>query len=186
MMNSASNRWVMTQFPRPLFTGDRMVDGDHHGALRGWIDRNVGWAASKFASRDYSPVRDILWQSLGCDAPQILRETASHADAKDSRPMGLTPPTADMLFDASRTIAVAAGCPRYRRARYPGLDAVPIIDAENWVALRDPPGHVVVVGGSYIALEMSQALRRLGCSVTILQKASQLAEREYPDACRTS
>ena len=32
---------------------------------------------------------------------------------------------------------------------------------------------------------MSQALRRLGCSVTILQKASQLAEREDPDVADT-
>jgi pyruvate/2-oxoglutarate dehydrogenase complex dihydrolipoamide dehydrogenase (E3) component len=31
---------------------------------------------------------------------------------------------------------------------------------------------------------MSQALRRLGCAVTVLQKADQLAEREDPEAAK--
>ena len=39
-----------------------------------------------------------------------------------------------------------------------------------------------MLGGSYIALEMAQAFRRLGSEVIVLQKADQLAEREDEDA----
>jgi pyruvate/2-oxoglutarate dehydrogenase complex dihydrolipoamide dehydrogenase (E3) component len=42
-----------------------------------------------------------------------------------------------------------------------------------------------MLGGSYIALEMSQALQRLGCAVTVLQKAHQLAEHEDADVAAT-
>jgi pyruvate/2-oxoglutarate dehydrogenase complex dihydrolipoamide dehydrogenase (E3) component len=70
---------------------------------------------------------------------------------------------------------------RTARPPIPGLDQVPLISAESWIALREPPEHVLMLGGSYIALEMAQALRRLGCAVTVLQQAAQLAEREDPD-----
>lgn len=60
----------------------------------------------------------------------------------------------------------------------PGLDQVPVIDAENWVEMRECPSHLLMLGGGYIALEMSQAMQRLGSQVTVLQKGSQLADRE--------
>ncbi len=70
---------------------------------------------------------------------------------------------------------------RTARPPIPGLDQVPVIDAEGWLGLREPPAHLLMLGGSYIALEMAQAFRRLGCAVTVLQKQAQLAEREDPD-----
>jgi hypothetical protein len=74
----------------------------------------------------------------------------------------------------------SALCGWWRATAEPGLDKVPLIDAESWIALRKPPGAIVMIGESYIALEMSQAFRRLGYAVTILKKAAQLAEREDP------
>lgn len=70
-----------------------------------------------------------------------------------------------------------------RSARPPldGLDRIAPVDAENWVRLSALPQHLLVLGGSYIALEMSQAFRRLGAAVTVLQQGDQLAEREDPD-----
>jgi pyruvate/2-oxoglutarate dehydrogenase complex dihydrolipoamide dehydrogenase (E3) component len=64
----------------------------------------------------------------------------------------------------------------------PGLDQVQTITAENWINLRELPPRLLVLGGSYIALEMAQAFRRLGSEVIVLQKADQLAEREDEDA----
>ena len=66
-----------------------------------------------------------------------------------------------------------------------GLDQVAVIDAENWIGLRQPPRQLLMLGGSYIALEMSQALQRLGCAVTVLQKAAQIAEHEDADVAAT-
>ncbi len=43
------------------------------------------------------------------------------------------------------------------------------------------PEHLIVLGGGYVALELSQAFRRLGSGVTVIQTASQLADREDPD-----
>src|SRR5215475_14389586 len=43
------------------------------------------------------------------------------------------------------------------------------------------PQHLIVIGGGYVGLELSQAFRRFGSQVTVIQNAAQLAEREDPD-----
>jgi len=70
-----------------------------------------------------------------------------------------------------------------RTARPPllGLNRIPVITAETWISLRTLPCRLLVLGGSYIALEMAQAFQRLGSAVTVIQKADQLAEREDKD-----
>ena len=70
---------------------------------------------------------------------------------------------------------------RSARPKVEVLDGVPVIDAENWVGLDALPQHLLILGGSYIALEMAQAFRRLGAKVTIVQQGRQLAEREDED-----
>jgi pyruvate/2-oxoglutarate dehydrogenase complex dihydrolipoamide dehydrogenase (E3) component len=62
-----------------------------------------------------------------------------------------------------------------------GLDRVPFLDAENWLQLDELPRRMMVLGGSYIALEMAQAFRRLGGEVIVLQQGKQLMEREDAD-----
>jgi len=51
----------------------------------------------------------------------------------------------------------------------PGLDAVPYLTNEDIFDLRDAPGHLLIVGGGPIGLEMAQAHRRLGCKVTVVE-----------------
>jgi thioredoxin reductase len=63
----------------------------------------------------------------------------------------------------------------------PDLADIPLITAENWIVLRELPAQLILLGGSYIALEMAQSLQRLGSQVTVEQKANRLAEREDPD-----
>lgn len=53
-----------------------------------------------------------------------------------------------------------------------GLDAVDYIDAGNWMDREDLPGHLVLVGGSYIGLEMAQFYRRMGSDVTVVVGSS--------------
>ncbi len=59
-----------------------------------------------------------------------------------------------------------------------GLDGVAYLHAENWLAQEDLPTHLVILGGGYIGLEMSQFYRRMGSRVTIVEAGSQVASHE--------
>jgi pyruvate/2-oxoglutarate dehydrogenase complex dihydrolipoamide dehydrogenase (E3) component len=43
------------------------------------------------------------------------------------------------------------------------------------------PGHLLIVGGGYIGLELAQAMRRFGSRVTIIDRNARLAHREDQD-----
>lgn len=62
-----------------------------------------------------------------------------------------------------------------------GLDTVSLITAENWIDLDTLPERLIVIGGSYLALEFGQAFSRLGAEVVVLQGGKALAEREDAD-----
>ncbi|MFM0643361.1 FAD-dependent oxidoreductase [Paraburkholderia bryophila] len=63
----------------------------------------------------------------------------------------------------------------------PGLkDAQPLTHVEA-LQLDSLPDHLIVIGGGYIGLEMAQAFRRLGSSVTLIQEAPRVAMREDED-----
>jgi pyruvate/2-oxoglutarate dehydrogenase complex dihydrolipoamide dehydrogenase (E3) component len=49
------------------------------------------------------------------------------------------------------------------------------------LALDVVPEHLVVIGGSYIGLEIAQAYRRFGARVTVLEKGPRLVAREDED-----
>src|SRR5262249_5728223 len=63
----------------------------------------------------------------------------------------------------------------------PGLvDAKPMTHVEV-LDLDRLPEHLIVLGGGYVGLELSQAFRRFGSRVTVIETASQLADHEDPD-----
>ena len=63
----------------------------------------------------------------------------------------------------------------------PGLkDAKPMTHVE-FLDLDRIPEHLIVIGGGYVGLELSQAMRRLGSKVTVLEESPQLAIHEDPD-----
>jgi len=43
------------------------------------------------------------------------------------------------------------------------------------------PGHLIVIGGGYVGLEMAHAFRRFGSKVTMIEYGPQIAQREDPD-----
>ncbi|MBX7497063.1 FAD-dependent oxidoreductase [Qipengyuania sp. 6B39] len=51
----------------------------------------------------------------------------------------------------------------------PGLDGVPYLTNENLFDLTEQPGHLVIIGGGVIGMEMAQAFRRLGSEVTVIE-----------------
>lgn len=62
-----------------------------------------------------------------------------------------------------------------------GIDTVNPLGNAGLLALTESPDHLIVVGGSYIGLELGQIFRRLGSQITILHRAGRLAEREDAD-----
>lgn len=54
----------------------------------------------------------------------------------------------------------------------PGLDAVPYLTNETLFEAPRAIGHLIVLGGGPIGVEMAQAHRRLGARVTLIQKGS--------------
>jgi pyruvate/2-oxoglutarate dehydrogenase complex dihydrolipoamide dehydrogenase (E3) component len=57
----------------------------------------------------------------------------------------------------------------------PGLDSGPFLTNENIFDLKERPEHLIIIGAGPVGLEMAQAFRRLGSSVTVLEAVRPLA-----------
>src|SRR3984957_9549139 len=67
--------------------------------------------------------------------------------------------------------------------KIPGLaEAQPLTHIEA-LELDEVPEHLLVVGGGYVGVEMSQAMRRFGSKVTIIDRNGRLMSKEDPDVC---
>jgi len=66
----------------------------------------------------------------------------------------------------------------------PGLsDAQPLTHIEA-LELDEVPGHILVIGGGYVGLELSQAMRRFGSKVTVIDRNDRLLHLEDEDVTR--
>jgi pyruvate/2-oxoglutarate dehydrogenase complex dihydrolipoamide dehydrogenase (E3) component len=63
----------------------------------------------------------------------------------------------------------------------PGLAAARPLTHIEALELDRLPGHLIVLGGGYVGVEMAQAYRRFGSRVTIIQRAGLLADRVDAD-----
>jgi pyruvate/2-oxoglutarate dehydrogenase complex dihydrolipoamide dehydrogenase (E3) component len=62
-----------------------------------------------------------------------------------------------------------------------GMDKINWLDSESLLHINQLPEHLIILGGSYIGLEMGQAFRRFGSQVTIIETAECLIHREDDD-----
>ena len=63
----------------------------------------------------------------------------------------------------------------------PGLDTVPYLNNSSMMDVDFLPEHLVILGGSYVALEFGQMYRRFGSEVTIMARGPRLVGREDDD-----
>jgi pyruvate/2-oxoglutarate dehydrogenase complex dihydrolipoamide dehydrogenase (E3) component len=63
----------------------------------------------------------------------------------------------------------------------PGVDQVPYLTNTSMLALDRVPKHLIIVGGSYVGLELAQVYRRFGAEVTIVEMQRRLVAREDED-----
>ena len=89
----------------------------------------------------------------------------------------------DEIITADR-IYINAGA-RPRVPDIPGLDAVPWLDNSRVLDLTEVPAHLIILGGSYIALEFGQIFRRFGARITVVESGSQLVFREAADVAES-
>src|SRR6201987_4815594 len=65
----------------------------------------------------------------------------------------------------------------------PGLaEAEPLTHIEA-LELDEIPEHLLVIGGGYVGVEMSQAMRRFGSKVTMVDRNGRLMSKQDPDVC---
>ncbi len=81
--------------------------------------------------------------------------------------------TADRVFVNLGSRATIPDMPGLREAR--PLTHIEALD------LQRRPDHLIVLGGGYVGLELSQALRRLGSRVTVISRDTRLAANEDAD-----
>jgi len=81
--------------------------------------------------------------------------------------------TAERVFVNLGSSATTPDTPGLREAK--PMSHIEVLD------LQRRPEHLIVLGGGYVGLELSQALRRLGSRVTLISRDSQLASNEDRD-----
>ena len=80
-----------------------------------------------------------------------------------------------------RNVVIGTGT-RAALGAIPGLEAAKPLTHIEALELDELPDHVLILGGGYVGLEFAQAMRRLGCKVSILDRNPRLLQREDPDA----
>jgi pyruvate/2-oxoglutarate dehydrogenase complex dihydrolipoamide dehydrogenase (E3) component len=66
----------------------------------------------------------------------------------------------------------------------PGLaQAQPLTHIEA-LELDEVPEHLLIIGGGYVGVEMSQAMRRFGSNVTVIDRNQRLMSKEDEDVCQ--
>src|SRR5262249_45082338 len=65
----------------------------------------------------------------------------------------------------------------------PGLvEAQPLTHVEA-LELDRVPEHLLVLGGGYVGMELSQAMRRFGSKVTVIERNQRFMQKEDQDVC---
>jgi pyruvate/2-oxoglutarate dehydrogenase complex dihydrolipoamide dehydrogenase (E3) component len=67
----------------------------------------------------------------------------------------------------------------------PGLSDIDYMTNVGILELDTVPEHLVIIGGSYIALEFAQMYRRFGARITVIEKGPRLTSREDEDVSAT-
>ncbi len=118
---------------------------------------------------------------------EVIAAIAPNDSVERFEGMGVRVIRASARFAAPRTVAAGESTIDARRIviatgssptapPIPGLADVPFLTNETIFRNRVLPGHLIVIGGGPIGIEMAQAHRLLGARVTVLEAAKLLAK----------
>ncbi|MHC4591986.1 MAG: FAD-dependent oxidoreductase, partial [Planctomycetota bacterium] len=125
-----------------------------------------------------------------------LRAAISHHDAASRfSDMGVDVFLGEGRFSGPDSVEVAGKMLRFKKAviatgaravqpDIPGLAEAGFLTNETVFSLTECPRRLAVFGGGPLGCELAQAFCRLGCAVTIVQRAPHILPREDEDAAR--
>jgi pyruvate/2-oxoglutarate dehydrogenase complex dihydrolipoamide dehydrogenase (E3) component len=137
---------------------------------------------------DMAAVRDRKWKMVdGLVALHLAKYRESGAELVMGEGRFVAPKTIEVALNAGgartlrgQTVIIDTGS----RARMDGTtglaEARPLTHVEA-LDLGELPGHLIVLGGGYVGLELAQAFRRFGSRVTVVERNGALIHREDPD-----
>jgi len=145
-----------------------------------WI-RNAGsfGIAGQNVGINFTKVRDQVQAVIAAVAPadsverftglgvRVISATAKFKDRK-------TVIAGDIEIRARRFVIASGSTPVI--PAIPGIDRGPYLTSDSIFDLKERPEHLVIIGGGSVGLELAQAFRRLGSSVTVLEAAQPLAQ----------
>lgn len=137
------------------------------------------------------PEPEIDWTAVRAHVRRAIEEIAPTDSEARYRAMGVEVIRASAHFTGPDELEAGGRRLTFRRCvvaagssavvpNIPGIASVPYLTNETLFDLEDPPGHLLVLGGGPLGLEMAQAHARLGCLVTVLE-AGTIAGRDDPE-----
>jgi pyruvate/2-oxoglutarate dehydrogenase complex dihydrolipoamide dehydrogenase (E3) component len=142
---------------------------------------------ARFGIADVEP--EIDFRLVNRHVHEVIDAIAPNDSVRRFTALGVRVVQAEARFVDRRT--VAAGDVEIRARRFvvatgssplvppiPGIETVPFLTNETIFDLKRRPGHLIVVGGGPIGLELAQAHRRLGAQVTVLEAAKALSRED--------
>lgn len=188
---SAALGWKVALFERGLMGGDCL----NSGCVPSKALLACAHAAhdARRAGRFGVHARDVAvdWAGVRAHVDAARAEIAPMDSEARFRGMGVEVVRATAHFVAPDTLEAAGRPWRFRRCvvaagssavvpDLPGLAGGPYLTNETVFDLDAPPGHLLVLGGGPIGVEMAQAHARLGCRVTLVE-AGRVLGRDDPE-----
>ncbi|MDB5412500.1 MAG: pyridine nucleotide-disulfide oxidoreductase family protein [Rubritepida sp.] len=146
--------------------------------------------ARRFGVELQEPVVDFA--KVGAHLRGVIAAIAPHDSVERFEALGVTVIQAPARFTGPAE--VEAGGQRIQARRFvvatgssaavppvPGLAETPFLTNETVFDLAELPGHLLVMGGGPIGIEMAQAFRRLGSAVTVIEQKA-ILPRDEPEA----
>jgi pyruvate/2-oxoglutarate dehydrogenase complex dihydrolipoamide dehydrogenase (E3) component len=128
---------------------------------------------------DFAAVMAHVRRAIAAIAPNDSQErfeklgvkvVRAAAQFRDAQSIG-----ADGQIYRARRMVIATGS-RAALPPVPGLETVPYFTNESIFENHELPGHLLIIGGGPIGMEMAQAHRRLGAKVTVIEAFDPLAK----------
>jgi len=149
---------------KALIASGKAAYAQGHASRYGVADvkPSVDYAAAK------DHVHDVIAQIAPTDSPErfealgvkVIQEYGEFISPNEVK-------AGDDIITARRIVISTGSSPFV--PPIPGLDSVPYETNETLFELREKPGHLLIVGGGPIGMEMAQAHVRLGSKVTVIE-----------------
>jgi pyruvate/2-oxoglutarate dehydrogenase complex dihydrolipoamide dehydrogenase (E3) component len=160
---------------KSLLAAARLADAARRGAALGVLSARPGI--------DFAAAADGVQQVIAAIAPNDSVERFEGLGVRvlrgEARFTGPRTIRAGEIEIRPRRIVIATGSHPAVPA-IPGIADVPYLTNETIFANRERPGHLIVIGGGPIGIEMAQAHRRLGARVTVLDVGT-ILPRDDPE-----